>query len=424
MKILTQLNKVDFCLLISRLNEAEISRNLEEMQSLFAVIWNDLNEEPQLEDCSIKERAEFMRLAGVFLVLYGKAENLASYQLRGKDLLSKAINYFFEFNQIEKAIESKILIATAYYQEGAIEEKQAVLEDALSYFESQPEHSLALLINVNLLIVEIKNDQLESAMNRMSETIGLITASTDNKLKTQFYTQRGVIFRLRKDYTESIASYTLALEFAKKIPNIQFEALIKNSLAMTYLDDNKLDLAMRYVDQAIDLINSIGWNANFFDTKANIYYVLGEFENALEYAERSEQILKNGDDYGSYIESLWTKIKILTRLNYQEQAINSFIILQEIASMRVSEATAKNYFIKFIKTFYLVPEGNYSEKVATFKQHLVIEALSQTTIKSQAAEILGITHQAFDDMLENQFPQIAIDFGITRKKRRTSKHSK
>ena len=419
MKILTTLNKVNFRLLNSKLRKAEIARNFEDMKALFSVVWTEFEHEPKLEDCSFDEGAEFTRLAGVFLILYGKAKNLPSYQLRGKDLLSKAIDYFFELNELEKAIESKILIATGYYQEGAVEEKQAILEDALSYFEKEPEHPLALLVHVNLLIVEIKKDQLERAMKRMGEIIGLITTSPDNKLKTQFYTQRGVIFRLRKDYTESIASYTLALEFAKKIPNLQFEALIKNSLAMTYLDDQNLDLAMRFVDKAIELLSDeIGWRANFYDTKANIYLALKDFDNAILYAEHSVSILAKGEDYGSYAESLWTKVQALIQLNFQTEAIETFTELYKISLKWISEQTADSYLQKFNGMIYLIPQGDYFEKVALYKKHLVIESLiKHPNKKIDAARNLGIKRQTLDDILDNQFPELLEDFELFKRKR-------
>lgn len=417
MKILTTLNTVNFLLIISELTEAEESRNFEEMKRLFSPIWNDFDEDPHFDEIKAEYCAELIRLAGVFLILYGKANNLTNYQLRGKDLLTKAKDRFFELDNLDKAIKCQIVMATAYYQEGGIEEKKILLEDALSFFENQPEHPLALLIHVNLLIVEIAKNELEEAYERVEKILVPITQLQDNKLKAQFYAQRAIILRKKNDLTESIASSTLAIEYAKKIPNIQFEALIKNSLAVTYLSDGKLDLALRYVDQAINLINEIGWNANFYDTKANIYYKMGEYNKALEFAEMAVSILKSGEDYGSYVEALWTQILAMIRLNFQNEAIELFLELQNVASFRIGEKTANWYLKKFLNRFFIIPDGNYFDKVATFKKHLVIEALSQTTVKTQAAEILGVKRQALDDILTNQFPELSEDFGISKKPR-------
>jgi tetratricopeptide (TPR) repeat protein len=157
-------------------------------------------------------RAELYRLAGGFLINYGKAKNLPNFQLRGKDALTKAIEDFWTLKESEKALEAQMLLAIAYYNEGSINEYQALLDDAESYFAARKSHPVYLLIQINYLVIAISREEPDQALLKINEISELVKKSNEQKIRIFFFTQAGIVYRLLGKYEEALFYLKRALK--------------------------------------------------------------------------------------------------------------------------------------------------------------------------------------------------------------------
>lgn len=406
-------------ILIYRLRNASYSRNFQEMKRLFEPIWK-IQEMPHFSRFEVPERAQLLKLAGTFLVNFGKAKNLQNYQERGKNVLTRAIDLFWELNEIEEAMECQMLLAIGYCQEGSIEEYQALLDDAESYFTNNKTHTVYLLIQINYLIIEISRRELKQALSRIDRIALFVEVSSDIRVKTLYYTQTGIVRRMIGDADTAVECFNSALMFAKACENVQYEAMITNCLANAYRSLKKYDEAMTAIDHSLILTrNDEGWTAHFLDTQANIHLDRGELEKASEVAAVAVKYFRRGDDFGGLTEALWTQMKIHFRLDLREIAFKQFFELYSISMQHSGSKKADQYLNEFLDMVYVDHDADFNERIILYKRFLVQNALYRANGKIvEAAKILGIKrHQTLSAMIRKNFPEVLEDYQMERKTR-------
>lgn len=416
MKIFPTAQNIQISLILSQAEEALLIRSFPAFLDAFGEIWTDINQTPNFSQFS--QEAELLHVAGEFLTHYGKAYNLINYQSRGKDLLTQAIDLFTFQKEPEKALNSQIVLAFAYFQEGAREEYAAYLLDAESQFRGDKTHSNFLKLQLNLLICELESEQIKEATKRISDNLIFFQQTNNLKIKADFFNEAGITYRRSKSYPEAYLFFTEALKLAKQTKNTQYEFFICNNLANTYRSDGKLKEALNFVDEAISLADEQqGWRANCLDTKALIYYDQKDYEAAELTIDEAISLFKQGDDFGGLCEALWNKARILLQLDLRELALETFIECYQTSLERVGRETAHSYFTKMFELIFFVPEGNLFEKVDSVKKQLIEKALINSKGKiTDAAKELGIDHRSLSAMMKN-FPSLYSDLGIKRKHR-------
>jgi tetratricopeptide (TPR) repeat protein len=416
MKDFPTLQNVHIPSLLRKAETALSSRDFPAFLDAFDKIWTDIGDNPDFS--GFPQEAELLHLAGEFLVHFGKAYNITNYQSRGKDLLSKAINIFNFRREPEKALNSQIVLATAYYQEGANEEYEAYLLDAERQFRGNKNHHNFLRLQLNLLIVEMPEKRLKEAKQRIVNNL-IYFQQTDNlKIKTQFFIEAGIAHRRLQSFDEAYSFLTEALILAQQINNRHYEASVYNNFANTYRSDGKHGLALEFANKALNLAeNQNGWRAVFLDTKALIYFDQKDYENAEVSINQAVKLFRQGDDYGGLCEALWNQTRILLQLDLREMALESFVECHQIAVERMGRESADFYLDKFSELIIFTPEGSFFEKVDSVKRQLIEKALVKGDTKiTEAAKILGIDHRTLSAMMKN-FPMIYDDLGIKRRTR-------
>lgn len=406
-------------LLLYRLRNASYSRNYRETKRLFEPIWK-IHESPNFYGFEVPERAQLFKLAGAFLINFGKAKNLANYQERGKNVLTKAIDLFWEIDEIEDAMECQMLLAIGYSQEGSIEEYQALLDDADSYFTNNKTHSVYLLIQINYLIIEISCRELKQALLRIERIAVFVEVSSDIRVKTLYFTQTGIVRRMTGDAGSAVECFNSALIYAKASENIQYEALITNCLANAFRTLKKYDEAATTINQALKLTASEeGWTAHFLDTEANIHLDSGNLEKATEVAARAVKYFRRGDDIGGLTEALWTQMKIHFKLDLREIAFKIFFELYTVSMQHSGNKKADQYLNEFLDMVYVDHNADFNDRIILYKKFLVQNALYRTNGKIvEAAKILGIKkHQTLSAMIRKNFPDVLEDYQMERKTR-------
>jgi tetratricopeptide (TPR) repeat protein len=257
----------------------------------------------------------------------------------------------------------------------------------------------------------------------------------DNKIKTLFYMQVGFVYsELAPRYDLSVFYYNEAIKCAFHSNNIRYLALAYNNIATIYGKLGRLDEAEDAVRRAIDAnknYNNRRFAGRFLDTKAQIKILKGDYVSAEKAIQTSEDILKDGEDFLSLAETLWTKIRILMALDYKCEAVKTFIELNELTATHLSEEFVNKYVNEFSNlittaadSYKLKKEQKLPEAMKSFEQNLIQTAFAKERTVVAASKSLGISHQALSDMVRRKHPELAEVLGLnSRASRKKSNQS-
>lgn len=413
--------------LVGNLANTELSRDLNLFRKLFNPIWADINTEPNFDNFDNFERAYLLRYAGSFLCHFGRAKSLVDFQERGKDLLSQASEQFFRVGLIDEYYESQIILAYSYYYESRGTEFAAILESVECFYEANHQHKNYLLAKVNHL-EWLKDNDLTEAVKCINQIQSLIKKCSESKIKCQFHTQTGIVFRRVKRFDDSLFHFEQGIFYAKEIENQRFLANLLNSLGNLYRSWDKRELAHLKVDEALDIakrLGDVGWQANYLDTKANIYFDQKKYDLALEIINKAILFFPEGDDYAGYADALWLKARIYFKQDLRELGFDLFFKIIEIASQRLGERSVYKYLSQLADLAYFPAGESYKEQVVNFRRYLIETALVKANGNSaEAARELQMLPATMSDNLRNQFPDLQRDLTMEKERHpRTKKET-
>lgn len=409
--------------LIEDARNAELCRNLELSQSIFAPIWDDISQDPDLDHFEPKTRADLYRLCGFFLSFYGYSKSLPDFQLRGKDLLTQSIELFDIVDLPDSSAEAQVMLALCYWYSGEIEESEAILSSIEQTFQGNELHPVYLQIKVNRLMAMYWKGQFQPGIEIIEQITTPMEFCRDVRLKTIFHNQAGILFNVLSQYETAIHHLSEAIRFAKRSNNKRFIALNLNNLAFSNKQLGRFDAAHDVLDRAEEIIREtgdFGWLPHMLDTRALIFIDQRKPIEALIQAERSIDLFSRGEDFAGLVDSLWTKCRCLIRLDRLSEALINFAELKDLAAMRIGDSAVTKYADLFASETYCIKDSGLSESVNEFKKFLILKAMRQANSGIvEASKILGLkNHQALSEMLNKQFPEIYEELGIRRRSRR------
>jgi tetratricopeptide (TPR) repeat protein len=419
-----KLTTAELLQLIEEARNAELCRDTESLRRILQGIWI-IEETPNFDNYEEPIKAELLRLCGVFLSFYGNAQNLKNYQIRGKDLLTNAVE-IFEANQLlDKAAEAKVMLALCYWNEGEVNECEAILKFVEAEFGKNLIHPVYLQICINRLLIYFWSQDLESALKIIEEINPPMQFCSDVRLQAMFHNQAGIFYTNISEYDKAVFHLNEAIRFAEKAKNKVFVAINLNNLAFLYKDIKDYDTAFKYISESVDKfkrVNHQGLLSHALDTKALIYLDWNKSEKALESINESIDCFRQGEDYRGLTDALWTKVRCLIRLERAEDAFFTFAELEHIALEKIGEIAAKKFAKNLTEEVYALKHLALFDEVAEFKKARVSAALIEANgVVGKAAKILRLkSHQALSDILNKQFPELLGELGFRRRARRTS----
>jgi tetratricopeptide (TPR) repeat protein len=420
-----EITKPKLTVLLEEAKNAEICRDIEESRRIFSSFWQDIETDPDVSDFEAVVQAELLRLCGFFLSYYGRSQGKANYQLRGKDLLTKAIEIFEELDHLDKTAEARATLAVCYWYEGEIEECESILQFTEEQFKANQLHPVYLRIRLNRLgTLHWKKDS-EKAVEIIEELKIPIELCQDWRLKTMYHNQAGVFYCLSGKYDKAVFNQNEAIRFARRIKSSRFVAINLNNFAFLDMQMGNFEAAHSHIEEAISIfenLNDTGWIPHVLDTKALLLNKENKCEEALETIESAISYFTKGDDYSGLVDAFWTKIQILLHLGRKSEALILFSELATLASHRIGEIAVQKYADLFADLLYACTNLPFADEVKNYKKQMVTQSLrrNNASITDTASE-LGISHQSLSDILHKQFPELRKEFGLDNRMRRDSK---
>ena len=419
---ITRITTSEALKLIEDARNAELCRDISEYRRILNAVWENLDDEPALGGLNTLLQAEILRLCGFFLSYYGHSRALKNYQERGKNFLTKAIEMFDYEHLPHKSAEAKVMLAVCYWYEGAIDESELILSETEAEYADNQLHPVYLQICVNHLLMHYWKGEYLQALSMIEQISIPIELCVDVRLKTLFHNQAGLVYWQLKQPNKAIFHTSEAIKQARQTANLRYVAGSINNLGNIYKDIEDFNKAHQYTDQAYKIyieLEESGWAANVLDTKSQVYLAENKLASALTKINEALAILRQGEDFAGLIESLFTKCKILLKLDKVSESIPLLFELTEVAKMQIGEFAAKKYTDEFAKLLYPLDNTSYTSEVRAFKASLLRKHLTDSNGQiNKAAEKLGISHQNLSDILNNQFPELFIELGIRRRLRR------
>ena len=418
------LTSADVFRVIQDARDAELCRNIDLFRSVLSALWDNIENEPELPAVSPVPHAELLRLCGVFLSQFGRAKGLADYQLRAKDLLTRAAELFDAQRYPEKVAETKVSLANCYWFSGEINEYDDILRSIEAEFGADPHHPVSIQIQLNRIYVATWRRDQKKALSLIDGISKSISSCKDLRLQIQFHNLAGIEFCLDGDLDRGYVHFNESLIIARRAHYKMFVAFNLNNLAEAYRMGKHLDQAREVIDEAISMFESLhdaGWVAHALDTKALIYLDQGEYSESLRVIERSIEIFLEGEDYGGLTDAMWTKCLCLLRIDRFTDALGVYIELRDIAARQIGQVAVDKFEKLLAEEVYVLRHFPLVDELSALKRSLVVKAVRETGgHMTKASKVLGLrSQQHLSQILNREFPDIYDELGIKRRARRS-----
>lgn len=433
--------------------------NYDAAREAMGELWGGIGERPKVEGLDQRTAAEVLLRAGTLTGWIGSTRQIEGAQETAKNLITETIAIFEALHDQKKLAEAQVEIAVCYRREGALDNARVVLSEALSKLEEN-DGDLTGVALVRLAFVEKVANRFKEAFNILTKAAPLFGSSANHTLKGRFHNEFAIVLENlaaienRGDFLDQAAmEYTAAsLEF-EQAGHSRYQACVENNLAMLYLKVNRIPDAHEHLDRAQALFTRLDDTvhlAQVDETRARAWLAERAFARAEREARSAVTMLEKGDEPLLLSEALITHGIALSRLYQRDSSQASFeraiqvaeqageleragvaaiTLVEEIGAdlsddelceilkrarelVRDSPNPAARdrllecafYVLSLVHTFHS-DWTNYSfdRSVRRYEEREIRRALEDAGGNiSQAARLLGLTHQRLHQILKNR----------------------
>lgn len=411
--------------IIASASNAEVCRNISEMQKILHPLIRENDCLASFDDFDLPIKAELLRLYGFYLTFEGRAKSKRDFHLIAKDAVTKAITLFEKENLVEKMAESKITLAFCCWNNSEIEEAEALFELLETDFENKLD-PVYLQLQLNRIMLFWCSGRFKNGIEIVEKISGHIELCADFRHRTMFYLEAGTLYHHYGNLITAENYFKKALSLCRKFNQDYFLAVVYNNYSLVLSELGRFAEAHEYAEHAEEgfkRINHTGWIPHVLDSQAQIFLDEEKFSEALDTVESALEYFSASDDYFGHIGALWTKCRILLKMQKITEAFDFYTDLQIIARQNVGRKFSERYSEFLSKEVYPLKGKSYEKEIPEFKKFLVTRALHAADgKKTEAARLLGFAkHQNLSDILNKQFPGLYEDLGYTERTSRSDK---
>ena len=400
---------------IDKVKDAEIRQDVHASEEILHFVWKNFEEDPNFSGFGALSEARLLRLSGSFLSRFGHAKGLESFQERGKNLISKAINQFEVEGATHEAFEAKVYLATAYTFDGQNDEAEIILEDVTSHYGNNQLHPVYLLAQINTITGLHWKKDFQQALEILEKIKIPMDLCDDASLLSHYHNQAGMIMRGVEKYNSAVNHYKTAIRNGYIVGKKRGIGLYLNNLAYLNSCQGDHQEANENILESLQIFEELedsGWIAMVFDTKAQIHLRENKLELALESVDEAIFSFEKGERYSAYTDALWIKTCILLRMDKKEEAFGIFAELTDIASREIGEYAVKKYTKQLSKIIYSIKELGYHKEVRAFRRQILRDSLVDSGLDTKkAAKKLKINEDNLLNILNREFSGIYDELG-------------
>jgi len=202
---------------------------------------------------------------------------------------SEALGLFSEIGD-EKGMSA------CYNNLGLISQETGKYEEALKYYNRSIDIDTKLndeigvaITKENMADIYIYRGELKKALGLTNECIGIYTRLNYKPGLMASYTNRGAEFAYLKQFENSIRDFTEAFNLAVELKDKYQEIMANSNLGYTYWSMNKPEIAMKYLNLALEMSDE---NDDAFNIDKTLGTMAEIFTSEKEYAKSIEILQK------------------------------------------------------------------------------------------------------------------------------------
>jgi tetratricopeptide (TPR) repeat protein len=394
--------------------ELEERGDYEDARSAMGTLWQYIGDRPKVKDLETNTAAEVLLRAGVLTGWLGDKHQITNAQEIAKNLISESISLFESVNDSKKILEARSELAYCYWREGAYDEARVMLRDVISRLSIDSELKAKAVLRS--AIVERGASQYGKALGILTNNAPLFEKIKNHTIKGGYHNALAMVFRnlgtieKREDYIDrAFVEYTAASFHFEEARHKCYSANVENNLGFLHFKAGRFKEAHRHLDRARYLLATLkdkGTIAQVDETRARVFLAQRNYAEAEKVARSAVRTLEKGGRQSLLAEALTTQAIALAHLDYSEQARTNFLRAIELAQQagapyKVAETELRKIDERLAQ--HRKQAASLGEEMRQHEHDLIKQALLSTQgILTQAAEILGISYQRLDYLIEHR----------------------
>jgi tetratricopeptide (TPR) repeat protein len=395
--------------------------NYEDARGVMGELWQCIGERPKVAGLEKETAAEVLLRAGVLTSLIGSKNQLAHAQETAKNLISESASIFESINFAKKVAEAQTELCLCYWREGSYNEARIILGSVLA--RPTLDNELKAKAILRSAIIERSSLLYNDALRILIDNAPLFEKVTNHTIRGGYHNELGLVLKnlaaaeKREDYIDrAFVEYEAASFHFEEAHHKPYRTNVENNLGFLYFNAGKFKRAHQHLDRARRLSASLKDSATMAqidETRARVFLAESRHSEAEKAARWAVCTLDKCGRQSLLAEALITHGIALARLTYYNQSISAFqraidISEQTGAVNRAAEAALR--MVKELGEHLASDEGQTGAPGdALGKGRLRYEhnQIKQALVKAdgsitQAARILGLTHQSLSYMLETR----------------------
>ena len=324
--------------------EAEMNGDYSRAYQLLSVFWNDFRIQPNTTELSDDLVAEVFLRCGSIAGYLGRSRQIPEAQDVSRNLLSEAKQKFLRLGLEAKVAECDNYLALTYERVGDVKNARDYLNSAFSRDIpiNHPTRLYSHIIDSLLNLIEKNYDGIIQSSIMLEN----LFQDCSNKIyQGCFYNHYGLALKNLGNTDEALDKFLSARFFFFEAGHHQYCGALENNIARLYTVSGQFKEAHNFANKAENTFKLVGdfcRQGYSLDTRASIFLAEGNYEKALEYAEKGIKFLNNGENMMFLLETHKTKIKALIHLKQTSEARASITKAGQIAQ-QIDPATEANF---------------------------------------------------------------------------------
>lgn len=433
----------------AKASELTYAGQYEQAKEALGDLWRGVGDRPAVENLSSETMAEILLQCGILSGFLGDAQ-ARDVQEKSKDMLSEALRLFQAGLNSVKVSEARCELGCCYFRLGAYDEARIVFGEAFNgaTFELHGK------IVIGSAIVEIFTGNYEKAHRVLMDAKPFFDEASD-ALRGRWHGVMGLLLRRtargRIEYFDrSIIEFTAAIYHCEQAGHIRYCGRNINNLAPILYKLGRYAEAHEQLDRAhliFSLLRDEGSTAQVEETRARAFIAEKRYVDALRVIKNVVEVFERSGESALLVDALTNKAIAQARLGDRGGALQTFrdaVRLGEESGARFNMGLAAISMMEEIKLssralfqVYRTADECFSqtqdeEVIARLRacarlavdqlggpqldknfslksaMHLlegkyIEEALNRSEGRiTKAASLLGVSHQALRNMLDNR----------------------
>jgi CheY-like chemotaxis protein len=398
---------------------------------------------------------------GVLTGWIGSIKQINGAQAVAKDLIGESLVKLESLGDKKKLAEAQMELGLCYWREGAFDEARVLLQESLSRLGNENE-ALKAIILLRLAMIEAVSLKLSAALHLLTEAAPLFQSISNHTIQGRFHNEFGTVLKnlgaveQRGDYIDrALIEYAAASYHFEQAGHRRYQGCVENNLGFLFSTIGKYNEAHEHIDRAQALFTSlkdVSRLAGVDETRARVFLAEGRVGEGEKLARAAVGVLERGGEQSLLAEALTTLGVALARGGREAQAgevllraadvaeaagdaegagaaaltlieeVGEWLTLPELeaAFKRADDLLARarhpgnrdrllGCARRVLSLVGVLPEPStwegfsFREAVRRYEGRLIEGALRDAGgVVSRAAQLLGLTRQSLDSMLQRR----------------------